>query len=741
MRSNYNPNDQRFYDQLAQLSGIERRGVEDQRYRDEKRLQSERQLLQAIMSLPDVYHKRFAEKRERTPLKYGEETEDQTTEAETEDPTTEAALTEDTTPKTVHNFDDQDIGSISPQPVSPQPPVDNFVMQDKGNRMGESRNYSPGYSAVLDGLANPGYNPPKPIRNPWMGEIPLAAEGSAPQDSRWAEQEQWLMSPEGQAARGSMPGTDFLPYISEEQIAEMEKKKRAPVTQEIGVRASARAPRAELKKQSQDPRVSFRRFGADEFLRNNAVFQMDLKRIQPTYATMVGRENALAKSGKDGKSQKEWEILKDFDTEEGAAAYNAYTGEVRPVPGLKRYVKPEKPGSVRPVEIADENNQPIWVSPEDAIGKRRPNPTIMVPGYDAHGNQITVPVPRYPKPGQKPIPKEPPDLKRPQPPKLPEGLDMGILDEGESPNVTPEETPGDEGAFVPPERSLLDKFLLSGTAYAEEQPPLAELRRGREESPIVPVAASPDAPAKQRGLDTSKIKFGTPYLKREPLKDGPPGKPTELPPIRTVDREGNPIEVKRRVYQNGAEEVEFYPVHQKASDRDKKEKKAEKETMQEIDAQLKLLDQLTDQFNDYKRKNPTSFGVVTTPVIGDFISPVMQIFDQDLEALDQTMSEMTLDKLVKTMTGLSRNFDTAKEAKNLEAIKFKVARGEKTTRQMIERVRENLESVQRKLEAAGVKSGYQASKKVRVRNAEGETWDVPEDLLDAAKKDGFNPVE
>jgi len=446
----YNPNDQRFYDQLAQVSGIERRKVGDQRYRDEERLKNERAFLQAMENLPNVYHKQFANKRERTPLKYGEEGAGLTDPALSSVPPTDNLVMQDKAnkvDKTVNNFGEQDIGAISPSPAV-SPPADNLVMQDK-QRMTDARNYSPGYSAVLDGSANPGYNPPRPIINPFQGDGPRQSYSSTPTSgSRWDEQEAWMNSPEGQMAKRQMPSADFLPYATEEQKAEIEKKKETPV-QEIDVRASAPAPVptpapvapvSEETKTHKDPRVSFRRFKADEFLQNNAVFQMDLPKIQPTYATMLNAEMQLAKADKDPNSRKEWEVLKDLETEEGQAPlFNAYTGQSKPS-GLKQ--RPKSAAAGMPRKISEGDNSVLMQMPDGTTqeipfkpkqGARFP---ILVPNGEG-GSTLVYPDNQF-VPGPPTKKEPPPKADRPNTSK------SKIMKDGKEVEVLIDDNTGDE---------------------------------------------------------------------------------------------------------------------------------------------------------------------------------------------------------------------------------------------------------------------------------------------------------
>jgi hypothetical protein len=629
----YNPNDQQFYDQLAQMSGIERRSTLDDRARNAERLKTEQAFLQAMKNLPDDYQKGFVNKRARTKLKYGEE-------GALEDLNTSDA----TTDKTLHNFGESE---IAPMEISAPAPVESAAPSQRfGNPSPTSstmgRNYSPGAVDVLEGRADAGWNPPmsnpppRPAPGSWMNETPYPAP---------------------MTNRQPVPFPPFPLTEEEVALAEIEKKKE-PTQAEVTTANSLAPPTSEetAVKPKKDPRVSFRRFKADEFLKNNAVFQMDLPRIQPTYATMLNAEISREKTGNAPGARKDWEILKDFDSEEGAAAFNPYKGIMKTIPGLKRYEKPEKPGSIRPVEIADENNQPTWVKPEDAIGKKRPNPTVMVPGYDAQGNQVTIPVPKYPKPGQGNIPKQPGVKPRPKPPRLPDGLDIGVMGEGEPAPSEPTDT-NDDGAFVPPERSLLDKLMLSGTAYADEGNK-AQLLGGRQRSPIIPVAASPDAPAK--GLDTSKIKFGTPYLRRDATREGPQGKPTELPPVKTFDLNGNPIEMKRRVYENGEEEVEFYPVKEREPVGKSRNVQTKRKSIESLKSTLNALNRIEKNYDDFTKKGHES-GALPTKIRG-YAGDINAKWAGVQKLIEDDEKEISLNDFVEAAKGMVSAMNTQKEA-------------------------------------------------------------------------------
>ena len=380
MAYKYNPNDQRFYDQLAEMSNIDRRSTDQSQKANALKLQNERYILEKIAQLPDDYQKGFKNKRERTPLVYGEDVQD----------------IPEGTPEGDNAF--YNLDPEAELNISATPPKDAVIQAEADPRFGNprvdmnpnaGRMYSPGAAAVLDGLAQPGWNPPmnnppaRPAPGYWMNETPYPAPI--------------------QPYRFGMNAP-----LTEEEIAALEFEKKKEPTPPVEVAASAPAmpaeeavrPKAELKK-NQDPRVSFRRFKADEFLQNNAVFQMDLPRIQPTYATMLGAETALAKSGKDPNAKKdEWDVLKDFETEEGGAvSYNKILNQTRPIPGIKQREKAAS-ASGAPVKIVGPDGVTVYADRKDAIGKPAPEPTEYILWQDPKtGENMLIPKPRNPGTG------------------------------------------------------------------------------------------------------------------------------------------------------------------------------------------------------------------------------------------------------------------------------------------------------------------------------------------------------
>lgn len=571
MAYKYNPNDQRFYDQLAEMSNIDRRSTDQSQKANALKLQNERYILEKIAQLPDDYQKGFKNKRERTPLVYGEDVQD----------------IPEGTPEGDNAF--YNLDPEAELNISATPPKDAVIQAEADPRFGNprvdmnpnaGRMYSPGAAAVLDGDAVPGFNPPmanppaRPAPGYWMNETPY---------------------PTSSTNRQPVP-VPFPPFpLTEEELAALEFEKKKEPTPPVEVAANppmpaeeAIRPKAELKK-NQDPRVSFRRFKANEFLQNNAVFQMDLPRIQPTYATMLGAETALAKSGVGKGNQKEWEVLKDLETEEGQAPmFNAYTGESRPS-GLKRKDKPSAASGYK--KLAEGENGILVQKPD--------------------GSLETIPF----KPKQ--------------------GARFPILVED-----------GKGGSTL---------------VYPDNQ-----------------------------------------FVPGPPTKVAPPTKADKPETFtKTVRKNGKDIEVLfDKATGNEIKDLGDAPVKPSAS-RDKLGQ-MQQDALVDIESQKAEMDRFEKQYNEFIKKNPT-FSKGFNPATPGFAVSLGKAVNADLESLEQTMSKINLEALVKNMRGLSKNFDTAKEASALEAIKFKIARGEPTTRQMIDQVRTALTSAQKKLSKKAVK--------------------------------------
>ena len=586
----YNPNDQRFYDQLNQMSNIERRSVMDQRSRDEARLKNEREVLSLIAQLPQVYQQGFKNKRERTPLKYGEEVKP------------EQNTATDDLDRAYYDFAESEAAPINvsapspaasaPAPVSVPDYVEESRFGNPGPDMGGGTSYSPGAAAVLDGHAQPGWNPPmnnpppRPAPGAWMNETPYPAPRI---------KENMIYD------HGSPPGVkSYDPRsgpMSEEEMAiqELQKKKEIPAQ---AVDGNPYAPvssdpvssdPAAAQDPKKDPRLSFRRFKADEFLQRNAVFQMDLPRIQPTYATMLGAETALAKSGKDPSQQKQWEILKDYETEEGQAArFNQYTGEAEAIPGVKQ--RPKSAAAGMPRKISEGENSVLMQMPDGT----------------------TKEIPFKPKQG------------------------------GKFPILVPDGKGG------------------STLVYPDNQ-----------------------------------------FVQGPPTKAEPP-KAGERRKTITQEIQKNGKTVKALLDAETGEEIKLFDSPPKATASRDKLAQMQKEALVDIAAQRDEMKRFEKQYNEFIEKNPT-LAKGFNPSTPGFAVSIGKAVNTDLEALDQTMSRINLDALVKNMRGLSRNFDTAKEAAALEAIKFKINRGEPTTRQMIEQVRAALASAEKKISQRSVK--------------------------------------